>query len=170
MLILLFVQQYAAFTERIRPQPVVVQEADASGIYSLRVVTTFDCEGSAFGNPALSIQFRDQPLVTLSETLAAGDVVEVLEVPDVKIGYNDFLFQFCPKETAASPAPGAFQLDVPAPGDRDSETDVPVRSQSILRAAKIEIMQDGRVVGSELIAVERTGPFSELLRIQVPLP
>ncbi len=156
--ILLFVWQYAEFTDRIRPAPVRIVEDAAAGQFDVRVVCTFDCAGNDFGSPALRVRFRDRVLMERQESVAAGEVITVRNVPDVKQGFNDFLVQATPLETAGA-ATGAFSLEAPAPGSR-GET-------AIARAVRVEILQDGFVVADELLWSGSSGPFGELVRIQV---
>ncbi|MGI9517205.1 MAG: hypothetical protein ACR2NP_09175 [Pirellulaceae bacterium] len=157
--ILLFVWQYAKFTDRIRPEPVQIIEDAAAGQYDVRVVCTCDCAGNAFGSPALRVRFRDRVLIERVDKLAAGEVLLIRDVPDVKLGFNDFLVHVTPAETAGSGATGAFSVEAPA-----AESSV---QTWVARAVRVEILRDGFTVADELLWSATPGPFGELVRINV---
>ena len=172
LLIIVMVQQYSLFTERIRPEPIEIIEEAATGRYALRVITTFDCQGNDFGAAALSVQFRDQTLLKEPGPIHAGQIVQIHDLENVKIGYNEFLVQFCPVEPESNGLSDAFRLDTVTRPTEDAtqEADSPSLSsgeRTISRAAKIEVWCDNRVVGRELVWAEQSGPFSKLVRIEV---
>lgn len=159
--ILLFVWQYAAFTDRIRPEPLQVVETAAAGQYDIRVNCTFPCQGNAFGSPAISVRFRDRVLDEVTDPFPAGKTLIIEDVPDIKQGWNDFLVEVTPVESLDGQASSAFQLDA-AEGD-DLEN-------PIARAIRVQVLHDGNVIASELVWSDGSGPFGELVRIQVARP
>lgn len=152
-LLIVFVDQYARFTDRIRPEPMSFTEKAATGEYVVTIVSTCDLQGNDFGSDAISVQFRDKVLVSDPGPIAAGQVIEISDVQDIKVGLNEFLILATPMESELS---SAFSLD-PAE-DKNS---------SIARAVKIEITRDGTLLGNAIVWSNQHGPFSELLRIQV---
>ncbi len=157
--IILFVWQYAAFIDRIRPEPIQIVEVEAQGRYDVRVVCTFDCQGNDFGLPAIKVQFRDRILIERKDLVPASQVVTIEGVPDVKQGLNDFHVQVTPVEDADSGTAdgGAFSLE---PQKQTS-------AASIARAVRVEILHEGHLIASELIWSNSSGPFGELVKIQV---
>ncbi len=163
-LIIGFVHQYTQFTERIRPRPVQFFEQKAAGVYDIRVICTFDAAGTDFGSPALSIKFRGQVLVEVPDRVAAGQVVEATDVPDIKVGPNEFLVQVTPRETgqqASSDSP--FSLDTPVTTGVEDPG-------GIARAVRLEIRRDGVTVAQRNIWSSAPGPFGELVRLEVAGP
>ena len=161
ILIIAFIYQYTQFTNRIRPKPLQISERQASGTYDVRIVCTFDAEGDVFGIPrraALSVAFRDRVLLERDEFIAAGQVIEVKDVPDIKVGWNDFSIQVNPKQSGAQASDDAFSLDSPGAADQ---------SAAIARAVRVEIRRSGVVVAEQVIWSSAPGPFGELVRIEV---
>ena len=156
--IILFVWQYAAFTDRIRPEPIQIIEMSAQGQYDVRVVCTFDCLGNAFGSPAIVIKFRDQVVAERKEHLAAGEVLLVKNVSDIKQGLNDFLIQVTPAEGTAVAPGGAFSLNPP------SGESVP---STVARAVNVEILHNGNRIAGDLFWSSVSGPFGQLVKIRV---
>ena len=112
--ILLFVWQYAAFIERNRPAPIEIQETSAAGRFDVKVVCTCDCQGNAFGNSAIKIEFRDRVLEDRTELTVAGHEILIEDVADVVVGLNDFNVQVTPVENSSTASGGAFSLEGPA--------------------------------------------------------
>lgn len=148
---------YAVFIEQIRPVTSQVVERDAGGQYRVKVVCTFDCQGNAFGMPAVKVSFRDQVLLETTELVPSGTPLVVEDVSQVKQGLNDFLIQCTPVETSGSNSGGAFSLK-----PRDNRSD-----GEIARAVRVLILRDGYEIARQVIWSDQTGPISELVRIEV---
>jgi len=160
--LILFVWQYAAFTERIRPQPMQITEQNSTGRYDIKMVCTFDCQGNDFGFAAAKIQFRGKTLLERQDNLPAGQPLIAKDVTEIKIGRNDFHVQVTPVETATGAAPGgAFALQDAA------ESREPA---AIARSIRVEILKDGYLIASEQIWSDQPGPFGDLVMIKVPNP
>ncbi len=155
--ILLFIKQYTEFTDRIRPRPMQVSESRAAGQYDVRITCTFEARGNAFGRPALRVKFRDRVLIERTEAVAAGELVEVQDVPDVQVGWNEFLIEVTPAEDGSVAADSAFSLDNTAVAE----------APTIARAVNIQIRRDDLIMAERVIWSSRSGPFGELVRIGV---
>ena len=162
-LIVVFVWQYASFTDRIKPEPVQIVEQVASGKYEIRIVCTFACAGNEFGIPAVRVAFRDQVLLERNEPLPAGQEVQIQDVGQVKQGMNDIHVQVNPAGAEAAAVGGAFSLEDPASRPPDAESD------SIARAVRVAILRDGYEVAEQVIWSAAPGPFGELIPFRIDL-
>ena len=134
--ILLFVWQYAAFIERNRPAPIEIQVTSGAGRFDVKVVCTCDCQGNAYGNSAIKIEFRDRVLEDRTELTVAGQEILIVDVADIVVGLNDFNVQVTPVENSSTASGGgAFSLEGPAEASR---------SNSILRLSLIHISEPTR--------------------------
>lgn len=172
--IILFVWWYADFTDRIRPEPIKVVETDAGGRYDVRISCTFDCEGTAFGS-SLKVMFRDRVLYDAkTQFIPAGKTITVRDVPDIKVGKNEFFVYAQPKEVigefgaeSSEAAGGAFSLDGPPADNPQQSKPTEASINDVARALRIEILHDGYSIADEQFWASRRGPLGEPVRIQV---
>ena len=165
--IIVLVWQYASFTERIRLQPIQLVEQGAKGRYDVRVSCTFDCQGDAFAS-SMKIQFRDRVLTEKkTELVAAGQVVTIRGVPDVKVGKNEFFVKLQPVKTIgddrSAPANPAFSLDRSSETKSEKTTVV----APVARAVKVEILRDGYAIASKVYWSDLRGPIGESIMVEV---
>ncbi len=168
-ILMLGIFSYTRFAESVRPSPPTFLIKKATGVYTLKVTRTFDCEQNEFGE-SLLVQFKNQVLLSRKDTVPASELLNIPPLDVVELGGNIIYVE---ANINADIDFDSFD-DAPASFDANSEWEQP-------RAMKIEVFRDGNLLAEKTIwssqgitkisdSIEFTARKIDLEKLDTPRP
>ncbi len=161
---------YLNFANNIKPPPINFDEEGVSGQFSLELEATFDAQASEFDLKPTSVvvKFRGTEIIHESEKIAAGTVLRVSALEEMKAGKNEFNLKINGQDSAtgsdSEPVDDfSFSLDAPV----TSKPTGAKQKSSTPRAARLRVFKADKVIGEAIFWADANRPLEGTLLVTV---